>query len=159
MPIFLTAALMAVVLGILIARRRKPAGKFTKRSPIKDVSAYETLVTTDDFDEMVLDTSFKTPVLVDFFATWCQPCNYFAPILSAFADRYRGSFLLAKVDVDKNDLLLHRYDIEAMPTIMLFKNGECVDRFVGGRLPHSIRYFLASNGVPEPVEENQSLST
>jgi len=148
----LIAAVLVVSLGVLLLRQRQSSKRFKRRSPAKDISAFEAVVNTDDFDEMVLDTSFKTPVLVDFFATWCKPCHYFAPILSTFADHYGGSFLLAKVDVDKNDLLLHRYDIEAMPTVMLFKDGECVDRFVGGRLPHSIRYFLARHGVPEPQD-------
>lgn len=70
-------------------------------------------------------------VLVDFWATWCPPCKFMNPILAEFAKDYAGKVTVAKVDVDDNRALGERFKIEAIPTLILFKDGKAVDSHSG----------------------------
>ena len=114
------------------------------------LSEFEALVSEDDFDSMVLRSSHRVPVMVDFFASWCPPCRHLGPRLAAFARDYDGAFLLAKVDVDAQQALASKYGIQSMPTVLLFRDGKVVDRFVGAVGDHTIRYFLAKHEVRAP---------
>jgi thioredoxin 1 len=82
-------------------------------------------------------TSFKTavggatPVLVDFWAPWCGPCKAIAPILEEIADELAGKLRVGKVNVDDNQDLAAEYQVRAIPTMLLFKNGAVVETFVG----------------------------
>ncbi|WGZ94439.1 MAG: thioredoxin domain-containing protein [Candidatus Thiothrix putei] len=82
--------------------------------PSNNRSNHEAFVNADEFDAMVLETSHKTPVMVDFYAEWCGPCRSLMPLLARFADDYQGAFLLAKVDVDKNAQLTQRFGIRGV---------------------------------------------
>lgn len=110
-------------------------------------SEFERDIKPADFGEMVLGNSARVPVLVDFYARWCGPCHMFAPVLAEAAREYQGAFLLARVDYDQSSGLIKQYAIECVPTIKLFRNGECVDGFEGGQQPHQLRYFLAKNNI------------
>ncbi len=142
---------LALVAGMLL-HRQLMRGKAVKTAMPAPLSRYESTVTAANFDSVVLKASGETPVLVDFYASWCQPCQYLGPVLAEMAESYAGNFLLAKVDVDAEQTLSQKYGVKSMPTVMLFRDGRHVDQFVGARQPHSVRYFLAQNGVKPPQD-------
>ena len=89
----------------------------------------EVIVSVNNFDGEVLNASGK--VLVDFWATWCGPCQMLAPTVSAIADKYDGKVKVCKVDIDENIALAEKYNIEVIPTLVLFENGEVKSRKTG----------------------------
>jgi putative thioredoxin len=147
MHIIIILAVLALVAGVFFYRNISRA-----RGPGPGLSPYEANVTTKTFADMVARTSNNTPVLVDFHATWCAPCQYLGPILSEMAKSYDGRFLLAKVDVDAEPSLTATYNVQSMPTVVLFRDGRGVARFEGAREERSIRYFLAQHGVHAPEQ-------
>ncbi len=85
--------------------------------------------TAENFDQEVLGSA--VPVLVDFTATWCGPCQKLAPILEELAAEYAGKVKIGKVDIDQNSDLASRYGIMSVPTVMAFKGGTPEDTMVG----------------------------
>lgn len=81
------------------------------------------------FDEMLVE--LEVPVLVDFYAQWCGPCKMMVPVLEDIAGRMENDIKVAKVDTDKSPNLGHRYQVEALPTLILFNKGQVLDRYVG----------------------------
>jgi thioredoxin 1 len=84
-----------------------------------------------EFQADVLDTSKDQLVVVDFWATWCGPCRSMAPHLDTIANEYDGKIRIVKVDVDRNQKSAITYGIQNLPTLLVFKNGEVVDKLVG----------------------------
>lgn len=105
-------------------------------------SAYIVDVTQADFTAKVVEASRQRPVLVDFWAAWCGPCQMLMPVLAKLAEAYAGKFLLAKVDTDNEQALAGRYGIRGLPTVKLFKNGAVVDEFSGARSEGQVRAWL-----------------
>ncbi len=85
--------------------------------------------TDDSFKADVLDS--EVPVLVDFWATWCGPCRSIAPHLEALADSFAGRCKIVKVDIDSNPKTPASYSVRSIPTLLVFKGGELVDKMVG----------------------------
>jgi thioredoxin 1 len=86
-------------------------------------------VTDATFEEAVLKA--ELPTLVDFWAVWCSPCRMIAPILEEIADGQEGRLQVTKLDVDHNTETAMKYGVMSIPTLVLFKNGQSVERIVG----------------------------
>ncbi|QOW10178.1 thioredoxin [Kaistella flava (ex Peng et al. 2021)] len=86
-------------------------------------------ITDQSFQEMVLNSD--KPVLVDFWAVWCGPCRTLGPIIEEVATDFEGKAVVGKVDVDNNQQVSVDYGIRNIPTVLIFKNGEVVDKIVG----------------------------
>ena len=107
-------------------------------------------VTTETFETEVLQRSLQTPVLVDFWATWCGPCKSLGPVLEKLAGEYGGAFVLAKVDVDKEQQVAAAFQIRSVPTVFLLVGGQPVDAFQGALPEGQLRQFLQQHGI-EPL--------
>ena len=99
-------------------------------------------ITDQDFQTEVMESSI--PVLVDFSAEWCGPCKMLAPIIGELADEYAGRVKVGKVDVDSSRDSAAKYGIQSVPTVLVFKNGEPVKKFVG---------LIPKNKITEALDE------
>jgi len=131
-----------------------------------DISMSETAnvfdAVTETFEADVLQKSVQTPVLIDFWASWCEPCKTLGPVLEKLAGEYNGAFQLAKVDVDKEPQLAAAFQIRSVPTVILLKGGQPVDGFPGAVTEGQLREFLGQHGItpaeapaevePEPLD-------
>jgi thioredoxin 1 len=90
-------------------------------------------VTDETFQDRVLSASHGKAVLVDFWAQWCPPCHMLAPVLDEIAAELGDKLIIAKVNVDENQVTAQRYGILAMPTLSVFRDGEVISRIVGAR--------------------------
>jgi thioredoxin 1 len=100
-------------------------------------------VTEDNFEPSVLKSD--VPVLVDYWAEWCGPCKAIAPLLEDLAKDYDGKLRIAKVNVDENQQLARKYNIKAIPTLMLFKDGNVQASKLGMMSKPQLTAFLDSN--------------
>jgi thioredoxin 1 len=96
------------------------------------------------WDQEVLHS--KTPVLVDFWAEWCQPCKVLAPTIEALAEEYGGKVKVGKLNVEENSVVSAKYQIRGIPTVLIFKDGEVKEQVVGltskGKLSELIEKHL-----------------
>ncbi|MES3023781.1 MAG: thioredoxin TrxA [Pseudomonadota bacterium] len=100
----------------------------------------------------ISDASFEAdvlkserPVLVDFWAEWCAPCKAIAPILEEVAKEYEGKLLIAKMDVDANQVISTKFGIRGIPTLVLFKNGVAAAEKIGSMNKGQLTAFIDSN--------------
>jgi putative thioredoxin len=112
--------------------------------------------TAATFEDTVIRKSLETPVLVDFWATWCAPCKTLGPVLEKLAAEYHGAFVLAKVDVDKEQELAAAFQVRSVPTIAVVKDGQLLGAVPGALPEGQLREMLAQVGIqpaPAPVTD------
>jgi len=99
-------------------------------------------VSDADFATAVLEESKRRPVVVDFWADWCQPCKVLGPILEKVAEEHGGEFLLAKMDIDANPLTAQQFRVMSIPNVWAFVDGKAVDQFVGAVPEPTVREWI-----------------
>jgi putative thioredoxin len=109
-------------------------------------------VTDADFEQRVLERSAEVPVLVDFWADWCQPCHMLSPVIEKAVAAHDGQVELAKLDVDSNPATAARYGVRGLPTVKAFRDGHVVDEFTGAQPPAVVERFI-DELVPSEADE------
>ncbi len=100
-------------------------------------------ITDANFENEVLKS--ELPVLVDFWAPWCAPCRFIAPVVEEIAKEYAGKLKVGRLNVDENPEVSARYGIRAIPTLILFKNGESVAQTMGAQPKEALKEFIDQN--------------
>ena len=108
--------------------------------------------TTEIFERDVIERSRELPVVVDFWAAWCFPCQILGPALEAEVEKRAGRLELVKVDVDAEPELSVRYRIQGIPTVKVFRDGEPVNGFVGGYPASVIGEFFDEQVLADEIE-------
>ena len=102
-------------------------------------------VTDADFESIVLKSSI--PVLVDFWAPWCGPCRAMGPVIDEMADEFSGKLLIVKMNVDENPATPTKYGIRAIPTLIIFKDGEAIEQLTGAVTKNTIKDMLTQKAL------------
>lgn len=98
-------------------------------------------ITDSDFNKIITDSD--TPVLVDFWAPWCGPCRAMGPVLDELSKEYAGKVRICKMNVDENQQTPRQYNVRAIPTMVLIKNGQTVDTITGAVSKDALKQVLA----------------
>ncbi len=117
-------------------------------------AAYKIVATIENFMPDVVEASADKPVLVDFWAPWCGPCQSVMPMLERLADEYAGRFVLAKVNTDEQQQIATHFGIRSIPTLMLIHNREVAEQLVGAQSEPVVRALIDKylGAPPAPVE-------
>jgi putative thioredoxin len=109
------------------------------------------IVTIDETNaaQFLIEESHKRPVVVDYWADWCEPCKVLMPLLEKIADEYKGAFLLAKVNADEQQAIAQQFGVRSLPTVMVIQNGQPVDGFSGAQPETQVRLMLEKY-LPKP---------
>ena len=99
--------------------------------------------------QLLIEESHKRPVVVDFWADWCEPCKVLMPLLEKIANEYQGAFLLAKVNADEQQMISQQFGVRSLPTVMVIQDGQPVDGFAGAQPENAVREMLEKY-LPKP---------
>ncbi len=111
-------------------------------------------VDATNFEAVVIDGSMHAPVVVDFWAEWCGPCQTLKPVLEKLAQEYQGRFTLAKVNADRNPALASQFGVRGIPAVKAVYRGEIVDEFSGALPESAVREFI-DRVIPSPATERR----
>ncbi len=115
-------------------------GKCGQKLPTSSSEDGHPVIVTDaNFESVIADSR---PVLVDFWAQWCPPCRAIAPVLEQLSAESGGKYVIGKLNVDENQNTAARFHVEGIPTLLIFKSGQLVDRLVGAHPKHTIVQHL-----------------
>ena len=127
-----------------------------------NASAHSVEIDESNAQQLLIEESMTRPVVVDFWADWCEPCKQLMPILEKLAQEYQGAFLLAKVNADEQQMLAQQLGVRSLPTIMVIKEGQPIDGFSGAQPESAVREMLDKH-LPSPqagaLEEAEQLLT
>ena len=129
----------AVDLGALAARSRTSSEPAAAQ---QGQSAHVVEVTEATFQDLVLDASRRVPVVVDLWATWCEPCKQLSPVLMRLAQAYGGQFILATIDVDANPRLAQMFQVQSIPSVVAVVAGQAVPLFMGALPEPQVRQYI-----------------
>ena len=116
-------------------------------------------VTENDFNQLVIESSHKQPVFVDFWADWCGPCKSLIPLLKKLAEEYQGKFILAMINSDEQQALASSNGVRSLPTVKVFKQGKEVDSFTGLQAEPVLRTIIEAHLDRESdILRNQGLA-
>jgi putative thioredoxin len=113
------------------------------------VSTFIVNIDESNAARLLIDESHNRPVVVDFWADWCEPCKVLMPILEKIATEYQGAFLLAKVNADEQQMIAQQFGVRSLPTVMVVQDGQPVDGFAGAQPEAQVRQMLAKY-LPKP---------
>ena len=127
-----------------------------------NASAHIVEIDESNAQQLLIEESMTRPVVVDFWADWCEPCKQLMPILEKLAGEYQGAFLLAKVNADEQQMLAQQLGVRSLPTVMVIKEGQPIDGFSGAQPESAVREMLDKH-LPSPqadalVEAEQLLA-
>src|SRR5262245_40622728 len=101
-------------------------------------------VKTETFEADIVERSFEVPIVIDFWATWCQPCRQLAPLLESLANEYAGKFVLAKANVDELPQIAGAFGVQSIPHVFAVRDGQPIDQFVGVLTEAQLREWLGA---------------
>jgi len=120
-------------------------------------SSYIVEVTEENFQSVILEGSMQQPVLIDFWASWCQPCQALMPLLAKLANEYKGKFILAKINTEEQQAIAAQFQIRSIPAVKLVYQGKLVDEFAGALPESEVRAFLDKHIPQEKSEADNAI--